>query len=316
MDTIKNAENADNFICEKCDFKCSKQSNYTIHLSTDKHKKICNDIKKMPKHEYICSCGKEYRHHSGLWRHKQSCKPNDILVANLLKQNNDLLLQNQELKVLITEQKEIILEQKEVFIEQIEYNKQLLEIAIEQKELAIEQKELTYEQKCIAREQAIDQHEHNMKILELTQDQKYLAMDQKNLVQEQVEEQQEHNRKILEIAQEQKDLTIEQSEQTKQLMEQIKEKGLGGTIINNTNNTFNLNNFLNVTCKDAMDISELLEYIDQYTIPNKLIEYFENGSHVISMSNVLEAIFDEIPVNKRPINCYDLKREIMHVKDN
>ena len=306
MDYKENTKNTKELICDNCNFKCSRPAEYSRHLLTAKHIKITKDAENAQKNTtiYKCICGNEYKHRQNLHRHKKSCV--DITDANYKnKIIEDLLKQNNELK-------EIILEQKEVFIEQIEYNKQLLEIAIEQKEL-------TYEQKCIAREQAIDQHDHNMKILELTQDQKYLAMDQKNLVQEQVEEQQEHNRKILEIAQEQKDLTIEQSEQTKQLMEQIKEKGLGGTIINNcttNNNTFNLNNFLNVTCKDAMDISELLEYINQYTVPNELIEYFENGSHVISMSNVLEAIFDEIPVNKRPIHCSDLKREIMHVKDN
>ncbi len=83
MDIIKNAENAEIFICKKCNFKCYKQSNYTIHLSTAKHKKICNDIKKMPKDEFICSCGKEYKHSSGLWRHKQGCKPNNPLLEKV-----------------------------------------------------------------------------------------------------------------------------------------------------------------------------------------------------------------------------------------
>ena len=295
MDKLNNAENAEKFICIKCDFKCSKQSNYTIHLSTDKHKRLHNDIKKMPKDDFICSCGKEYKHSSGLWRHKQGCKPNDILVADLLKQNNDLLLQNQELKELITEQKEIILEQKEVFIEQIEYNKQLLGIAKEQKEIAEEQKELAKEQKYLAQDQAEEQQEHNKKVLELAQETK-------------------------DIAQEQKELTIEQAEQTKILMEQIKEKGLGGTIINNTttnnNNTFNLNNYLTVTCKDAMNLKELIELVNQYDIPNKLIEMFEHGTHSSGINRVMDEILNEIPVNKRPIHCSDLKREVLHIKSN
>ena len=83
MDKLNNAENAEKFICIKCDFKCSKQSNYTIHLSTDKHKRLHNDIKKMPKNEFICSCGKEYKHSSGLWRHKQGCKPNNPLLKKV-----------------------------------------------------------------------------------------------------------------------------------------------------------------------------------------------------------------------------------------
>ena len=175
-----------------------------------------------------------------------------------------------------------------MFIEQIEYNKQLLEIAIEQKEIAKEQKELAQETKYIAQDQAEEQHEHN--------------------------------KKVLELAQETKDIAQDQSEQTKQLMEQIKEKGLsGGTIINNmttNNNTFNLNNFLNVTCKDAMDIAELLELINNYDIPNKLIEFFEHGTHSSGMNKVMDEILNEIPVNKRPIHCLDLKREVLHIKSN
>ena len=168
MTNEKNAKNADIFICEKCDFKCSKQSNYTIHLTTAKHIRLKNANNDIPENAkiYKCICGNEYKHNPSLYKHKKTCG----IIAEANYKNKiieDLLLQNQELKVLITEQKEIILEQKEVFIEQIEYNKQLLEIAIEQKELAIEQKELTYEQKCIAREQAIDQHEHNMFFLDL-----------------------------------------------------------------------------------------------------------------------------------------------------
>jgi hypothetical protein len=83
MDKLNNAENAEKFICIKCDFKCYKQSNYATHLLTAKHNKICNDIIKMPKDEFICSCGKEYKHSSGLWRHKQNCKPNDPLLEKV-----------------------------------------------------------------------------------------------------------------------------------------------------------------------------------------------------------------------------------------
>jgi hypothetical protein len=101
-------------------------------------------------------------------------------------------------------------------------------------------------------------------------------------------------------------------------MEQIKEKGIGGTIINNTtnNNTFNLNNYLTVTCKDAMNLKELIELVNQYDIPNKLIECFEHGTHSSGINRVMDEILNEIPVNKRPIHCSDLKREVLHIKSN
>ena len=306
MTNEKNAKNAEVYVCQLCDFQCSKQSNYTIHLSTAKHLRLLYPTNNTLKNAkiYKCICGNEYKHNPSLYKHKKTCGEiadvnyKNKIIEDLLKQNNEL--------------KEIILEQKEVFIEQIEYNKQLLGIAKEQKELAEEQKELAKEQKYISQDQAEEQQEHNKKILELAKEQKYLAQDQ-------AEEQQEHNKKVLELAQEQKELTIEQAEQTKILMEQIKEKGLGGTIINNTttnNNTFNLNNYLTVTCKDAMNLKELIELVNQYDIPNKLIEMFEHGTHSSGVNRVMDEILNEIPVNKRPIHCSDLKREVLHIKSN
>jgi hypothetical protein len=293
MDYKNIAKLAKDFECKKCDYICYKQSDFNKHLSTAKHLKVTNDtINAQKLATYKCICGNEYKHRQNLYRHKQTCS--EIADANYKnKIIEDLLKQNNELK-------EIILEQKEVFIEQIEYNKQLLGIAKEQKEIAQEQKELAKETKYLAQDQAEEQQEHNKRVLELAQEQKDLAQETKD------------------IAQEQKELTIEQSEQTKILMEQIKEKGIGGgTIINNTtNNTFNLNNYLTVTCKDAMNLAELIEMVNQYDIPNKLIECFEHGTHSSGMNRVMDEILNEIPVNKRPIHCSDLKREVIHIKSN
>ena len=295
MTTEKIAKIAKEFECKKCEYICSNKYDFNKHLSTGKHTRLqnTNENSKIVK-LYKCICGNEYKHNPSLYKHKQTCS--EIADANYKnKIIEDLLKQNNELK-------EIILEQKEVFIEQIEYNKQLLGIAKEQKEIAHEQKELAKETKYLAQDQAEEQQEHNKRVLELAQEQKDLAQETKD------------------IAQEQKDLTIEQSEQTKILMEQIKEKGIGGgTIINNTtsnNNTFNLNNYLTVTCKDAMNLAELIEMVQQYDIPNKLIELFEHGTHSSGMNKVMDEILNEIPVNKRPIHCSDLKREVLHIKSN
>ena len=266
MDINNLANLAKKFICEKCAFKCSNKYDYTRHLSTAKHKKIYNDIKKVESH--ICLCGKEYQYYSGLWRHKKTCNSENVLIAELVKQNNEL--------------KDLIIEQKELIIEQKEQKQELTEVIIEQ---------------C----------KHSKKMLELAQEQKEIA-------QEQVEEQQQHNKKVLEIAQEQKELTIEQNENQKELMKQIKEKGIGTTNI--TNNQFNLSVFLNETCKDAMNIDDLYKVIKEFKMPHSLIKAFENTKHATGISNCIDAIMDSIPVNKRPIHCSDLKREIMHYKHN
>jgi len=275
MDYDKEGKNADTFICEKCDFKCSKKYNYITHLSTAKHMKITSDDKMHAKNVHKCICGNEYNHRQNLYRHKKTC----IEITNLNYKNKiieDLMKQNNELKELIIEQKDLIIEQKE------------------------EKQEL--------KEVIIVQCGHSKKLLDIAIEQQYLAKDQ-------AEEQQEHNKKILEIALEQKELTIEQNENQKELMKQINEKGLGTTINNNNQtNQFNLNFFLNDTCKDAMNLNEFYKVIKDFEMPHNLILAFEKTKHAIGISNCIDAIMNSVPINKRPIHCSDLKREVMHYK--
>jgi hypothetical protein len=106
MDMKKMPENAEKFICKLCDFKCSKQSNFSKHLSTAKHLKQMegceNDInisKKMPDklEKFNCECGKLYQHYSGLWRHKRNCdlkksfvvEEKDNVIELLINENKD-----------------------------------------------------------------------------------------------------------------------------------------------------------------------------------------------------------------------------------
>jgi hypothetical protein len=111
MMTNKNAENAMSFICDKCDFRCSKKSNYNKHITTLKHKMNYNIYEKMPKmpKKNICVCGKEYVYRQGLSSHRKNCKPivneeksvDDIkiltnLVFELVKSNSDLHKQMME----------------------------------------------------------------------------------------------------------------------------------------------------------------------------------------------------------------------------
>jgi len=112
-DTIKTSKNIEKFSCEMCDFKCSKLGDWNRHILRPKHlklekgyKKIQNDTQKTQKNiNYLCYCGKEYKHHSGLWRHKKQCdvieKPENIkeekketsdkeLIMILIKENSEL----------------------------------------------------------------------------------------------------------------------------------------------------------------------------------------------------------------------------------
>ena len=70
-------KNAEKYYCEKCDFGCSKKSNFDKHLSTRKHKILTNTYKKnienMNEKLFICDCGNSYKHRQSLWKHQQKC---------------------------------------------------------------------------------------------------------------------------------------------------------------------------------------------------------------------------------------------------
>ena len=76
MTNQKNAEKCHNFVCELCDFKCCKESNYKKHIETIKHKRLAETSKKMPKDgskSFVCICGNKYNHSSSLAKHKKTC---------------------------------------------------------------------------------------------------------------------------------------------------------------------------------------------------------------------------------------------------
>ena len=76
MSTQINAQKKPFFVCEYCDFKCSKESNYKLHIETIKHKRVTESNKKMPnmgKQNFSCICGNSYMYRPGLAKHKRNC---------------------------------------------------------------------------------------------------------------------------------------------------------------------------------------------------------------------------------------------------
>ena len=94
MDIKKRRKNAENFVCEKCNFNCSKQSEWERHILRPKHKKNINGYKKTPKNINNCDyCGKIYKYYSGLWKHNQICNnnlTNNNIIINDINDINDI----------------------------------------------------------------------------------------------------------------------------------------------------------------------------------------------------------------------------------
>jgi hypothetical protein len=87
------------------------------------------------------------------------------------------------------------------------------------------------------------------------------------------------------------------------------------TTINNNNNnqTFNLNLFLNETCKDAMNIHEFIENI-KITFEELLT--IGNTGFVNGLSDIFVKRLKDLDITKRPIHCTDAKRETIYFKED
>ncbi len=79
MLTKKNTVNTQKFVCEECDFKCSKQSYWDRHIVTAKHIRLTNvniflTNEAEEKKSYDCAvCNKTYKSRVGLWKHNKIC---------------------------------------------------------------------------------------------------------------------------------------------------------------------------------------------------------------------------------------------------
>jgi len=80
----------------------------------------------------------------------------------------------------------------------------------------------------------------------------------------------------------------------------------------NSNNKFNLNFFLNETCKDAMNI---MDFVNSLKLQLSDLENVGNVGYIEGISSIILKNLKELDVSKRPMHCSDLKRETMYVKD-
>jgi hypothetical protein len=209
------------FECIICDYNTCNKYDYEKHTKTEKHIKnhlsiypVTNYQKIAEKslHEFTCcNCNKIYKDHSGLWRHRKKCKPNE----------NSQLFSNKKEEDDVTE--------KELIIMLLKQNSQLIEQNAE-------------------------------------------------LVKNGIQNTNNYN----------------------------------NTNINSHNKSFNLQFFLNETCKDAMNI---MDFVDSIQLQLSDLEKVGEIGYVDGISNIIVKHLKALDVTKRPVHCTDKKRETMYIKD-
>ena len=122
----------------------------------------------------------------------------------------------------------------------------------------------------------------------------------------------EQNKQVIELHKENNILNKDNN----MLMNKLVEREPGNNNNNTTNNIhqkFNLNFFLNETCKDAMNINEFLENI-RITFQDLLM--IGNSGFVNGVSDIFIKQLRDLEITKRPLHCTDVKRETIHFKED
>lgn len=148
--------------------------------------------------------------------------------------------------------------------------------------------------------QGLWKHQKNCKSEILGEDQKIVFNNHQELIQMIIQENQEFRQMLL--------------EQNAKIVE-LSNKNLvinNTTTTNNTTNNFNLQLFLNVQCKDALNI---MDFVDSLEVQIKDLEETGRLGYINGISRIIINGLNGLDINKRPIHCSDWKREIIYIKD-
>ena len=101
-----------------------------------------------------------------------------------------------------------------------------------------------------------------------------------------------------------------ENEDLKKIMMEILKNGTHNTT--NNNNTFNMQFFLNETCKDAMNLTDFAEYVRPQLID---LEHIGQVGYIEGISSIIMKNLNELEITRRPMHCSDIQKEIVYVKD-
>jgi hypothetical protein len=113
---------------------------------------------------------------------------------------------------------------------------------------------------------------------------------------------------------------VKQNQELTNKIIELSKNGTGNTIITNSNSnnhsnnkTFNLQFFLNETCKDAMNI---MDFVESVKLQLSDLENVGEIGYVDGISNIIVKNLNALDETKRPVHCTDTKREVVYIKDD
>jgi hypothetical protein len=115
---------------------------------------------------------------------------------------------------------------------------------------------------------------------------------------------------VIQLIEQNKELQQTLLDQNKTIMNLADKAGTNNSY--NNNKTFNLQVFLNETCKDAINLTD---FINQIQVSVNDLEETGHLGYADGISKVFIKNLNNIDYNLRPIHCSDSKREILYIKD-
>jgi hypothetical protein len=111
-------------------------------------------------------------------------------------------------------------------------------------------------------------------------------------------------------------LLIKENSELKNMMMEVIKNGTSNTInsnnVNSHNKSFNLQFFLNETCKDAMNI---MDFVESIKLQLSDLENVGKLGYVEGISNIIVKNLKALDITERPVHCTDQKRETMYIRD-
>lgn len=108
-----------------------------------------------------------------------------------------------------------------------------------------------------------------------------------------------------------KQLLLEQNDKLIDLAK--REHNVNSHNTTHNNQHFNLNFFLNEQCKDALNLTDFIESINPSF---QDLEYVGKNGYVSGITKIIMDSLSQLDIYKRPVHCTDVKREVIHVKDD
>lgn len=159
---------------------------------------------------------------------------------------------------------------------------------------------------CGKRYKHIQSYKRHVKNCLSTPDEQSLIVDCKH------EQTTDDLRKMLSTISEQyKNMVVENAEMRKIVTEMIPRMGNNNTTT--VNNQINIQMFLNEECKDALNLTD---FIDTLQLDISDLDTTRENGYVVGIANIFLRGLKALDLNKRPIHCSDLKREVLYVKDD